>query len=354
LDDYAPLRDLKPELLEDNHFFPIKPGQMFAKGDPLGVSGRGFQGANYYVAPNPDYGATFTFYLKEELKTKKGERQRKDRQLQGAGKDAPYPSWEDLKAEDREVAPSRWLTIRDSAGNVVRKLPTTTGKGLVRTTWDMRHAGTGGGGRRRGGGGPGPLAIPGTYTVEISQMVDGEVTPVLAATSFEIQPLNFGSTSEPDRQAILEFSRQVGKLSNAVSAATQLASEASERLAAVEALVFSAAEVDPELWKEIRALQVQLLDIQEKFSGDPTRTRRNEDGMPGLQSRLGNALMGALGSTSGPTGTHRRQFEIAGAEFEAVSGELRKLLDTEIPALLQKFDGLGAPWTPGRPIPDWK
>jgi hypothetical protein len=94
--------------------------------------------------------------------------------------------------------------------------------------------------------------------------------------------------------------------------------------------------------------------VQEKFTGDPTRTKRNEDAMPGLQNRLSNAMMGAMGSTTGPTGTHRRQYEIAGEEFDAVLVELNKLLSTDIPALLKRFDALGAPWTPGRPIPSWR
>ncbi len=353
LDDYSPLRDIKPELLEANKMFPIKKGLMYQTVSKMGVSGRAFQGSNFYTAPNPEYGVTFTFHLKDELKTKKSQRVKADREGAKAGKDTPYPSWEDLKKEDREVAASRWLTIRDTAGNVVRKIPTSTERGMTRVNWDYRHAGPSGG-RRRGGGGGGPVAVPGKYTVEVSQMVDGEVTELIAKTEFEIEPLTFGDTTEIDRTAIREFAKKVYKLANAVNAATELANEASERLEAIEGLTKSAAEADPTLWKEIRGLQVRLMDVKEKFTGDPTRTKRNEDAMPGLQNRLSNAMMGAMGSTTGPTGTHRRQYEIAGEEFDAALVELNKLLDTDIPAMLKRFDAKGAPWTPGRPIPSWR
>ncbi|HMO13447.1 MAG TPA: hypothetical protein PKD64_02475 [Pirellulaceae bacterium] len=353
LDDYSALRELSPELLETNHMFPIRKSWMYQVVTTLGVPGRAFQGTNFYTAPNPDFGTTFTFHIKDELKTIKSERQRKDRQLNAAGKDVPYPSWEELKAEDREVEPTRWLTIRDSAGNVVRRLPTSTGKGIVRAQWDFRHAGAAGGGRRRGGG-SGPIALPGTYTVELSQMVDGVITDLIGQTEFQIEPLTFSDTSEPDRQAILEFCQRVLKLGNAVTAATQLASDATDQLSAAEALTRTAAEVDPSIWRRIRDLQLRLLDVQEKFTGDPTRTRRNEDAMPGLQSRLATAMMGAMGSTTGPTGTHERQYVIAGEEFEATLAELNQLLQQEIPDLLRDLDAAGAPWTPGRPIPDWK
>jgi photosystem II stability/assembly factor-like uncharacterized protein len=355
LDNYAALREIKPELLEANQMFPIKKGLMFQTVSKMGVSGRGFQGANFYTAPNPEYGVTFTFHLKEELKTKKSQREKSDREGAKAGKDTPYPSWEELKNEDREVAGTRWLTIRDAAGVIVRKLPTSSGRGIVRATWDYRHAGSGGGGRRRrGGGGGGPVAVPGKYTVEVAQMVDGEVTELIAKTEFEIEPLTFGDTTEINRVAIRDFAKQVYKLANAVNAASEFASEASDRLDALEGLTKSASEVDLNLWKEIRALQVRLQDVQEKFTGDPTRTKRSEDAMPGLQNRLGNAMMGAMGSTAGPTGTHRRQYEIAGEEFDAALVDLNKLLDVDIPAVLKRFDTLGAPWTPGRPIPSWR
>lgn len=355
LDDYSPLRDLKPEILDANHVFPIKKGEMYQVVSVMGVNGRGFQGANFYTAPNPEYGVTFTFHFKEELRSKKSQRERKDRELKSSGRDVPYPAWDALKAEDREVAPSRWLTIRDMEGKVVRKIQTTTGKGMTRVNWDFRHAGSGGGGgRRRGGGSSGPIAVPGKYTVEVSQMVEGTITEVVPKAEFVIEPITFGDTTEINRQAIMEFSKQAFKLANAVNAANQLATEASDRLAAMESLTATAAEVDPALWNEIRALQVRLLDIQEKFAGDPTRTKRNEDAMPGLQRRLSTAIMGAMSSTEGPTGTHRRQYEIAGEEYETVLVELRKLLDEDMPAISKKFDELGAPWTPGRPIPAWK
>ena len=354
LDDYSPLRAIKPELLETNAIFPIKKGLMFQSVNPMGVSGRGFQGANFYTAPNPEYGVAFTFHLKEELKTRTSKREKSDQEGAKAGKDTPYPSWDELKLEDREVPPSRWLTIRDTSGAVVRKIPTSIDRGIVRTHWDYRHAGPNGGTRRRRAGGSGPVAIPGKYTVEVSQMLDGEVTELIPKTEFEIEPLTFGDTTEINRVAILDFAKKVYKLANAVNAATELTNEAIERLEAIEGLTKSSVEADPSMWKDIRALQLRLIDVQEIFAGDPTRTKRNEGAMPGLQSRLSNAMMGAIGSTTGPTGTHRKQYEVAGQEFDGALVELNKLLGTDIPALLNRLDSLGAPWTPGRAIPNWR
>lgn len=345
LDDYSPLRDLTPELLEGNHMFPIKTGQMYREVTPLGSGSRGFQGANYFAAPNPAFGVTFTYYLSESLKTAKSERLSADAKLKAAGKDVPYPAWDVFKAEDREVAPRRWLEIHSADGDLVRKISISNSKGMSRTQWDFRTAI---GGRR------GAIAVPGTYTVSVWQMVDGEVSQILEPSEFEIEPLMFDETAEPDREAIVEFSREAAKLSNAVSAATTLIDDASNHLAAIERLTQSSIEVDASLWKDIRQLQIRLLDLREKFTGDRTRSARNEDSMPGLQGRLNNAMFGAMGSSLGPTGTHRRQFEIAGQEYRELSSELKKLLSTDIPKMLKKMDELGAPWTPGRKLPDWE
>ncbi len=352
LDDYAPLRHVNNDLLETNRWFDIKPGKMYQPVAPLALGGRAFQGANFYIAPNPDFGTTFTFHVKEAVESKKAQRQKKDREMNAAGKDVPYPSWEDLKAEDRESPPQRWLTIRDAQGAVVRRIPVGTGKGIQRATWDFRLAGRGGGGRR-GGGGPGPVAVPGKYTVELSQIVEGEITELIGPSEFVIEPLGFVDITDEKRAEILAFCQQVSDLANAVNAAAQIAAEAQQQLDALDGLTLSAAEVDPALKNEIRALKMRLLDVQEKFTGDPTRTRRNEDALPGLQSRLNTAMFGAMGSTLGPTGTHRRQFEIAGEQYQAVIGELRQIVESDVPALFERFDQTRAPWTPGRKLPDW-
>ena len=51
-----------------------------------------------------------------------------------------YPSWDSLRVEDREEAPSILLTVTDAQGNLVRRLTGPTSAGLQRVTWDLRYA----------------------------------------------------------------------------------------------------------------------------------------------------------------------------------------------------------------------
>lgn len=345
LDDYSPLRGVNEELLTKDAMMPIKKGMIYGMAAPLAGGGRAFQGANFYIAPNPAYGVTFTYHLKDSLKTKKSERQSKDRKLAAAGKDSPYPTWEEFKAEDREVAPRVELNIRDGNGTLVARVNGSTSKGLHRATWNLRHSGG-----RRGG----PLAIPGTYTVDVTKTVDGETTELIAATEFEIEPLTFADTSEVDREATMEFVKQAQALSQSVQGATSVAAQVQEQLDAIKAVLRTSVKLDASLENEVRTLELQLLDIREAFDGDPTKPRRNEPAAPGINSRIRTMMAGAMGSTEGPTGTHRRQYEIAAEQFQNVLGELENLADNLMPQLNMKLDAAGAPWTPGRKIPSFK
>lgn len=355
LDNYAPMRELSQEMIDQPaKLFPIKKGQMFIQSAPLAMGGRAFQGANFFTAPNPPYGVTFTLYLKEGLKTKKQTRKENESKQARAKQDTPYPSWDELRAEEEEDPPRIVLAIRDSAGQVVNTVDAGTGSGLQRLVWNYRYPATGGGGGRRGGGGLGPLALPGKYTVNVTQIVGGEVKELIAATEFEIEPLAWASIEEPNRQSILDFCRQAAKLQNAVVAANQIIAESDERLDAIQQTVKSNPQLDRALYEEARQLKLRLGKVRVKFDGDPIIARNNEPVYPGINSRLQGMVFASFTASTGPTGTHRKLYDIASQEFEEVLGELRQLVDTDLATLNQKLDASQAPWTPGRKIPDWK
>jgi hypothetical protein len=47
----------------------------------------------------------------------------------------------------------------------------------------------------------------------------------------------------------------------------------------------------------------------------------------------------------------RPKSSLAAEEFAVVEPELRQLLEVELPALEEKMEAAGVPWTPGRPLP---
>ena len=99
LDDYSPLRSVNAEMLaQEAHLFPAKPAYLY---QPKDVTG-GSMGSSYYAAPNPDFGANFTYYLKEGSTSLKEER--KEREQAAGDGDIAFPGWEALDAERNEVA----------------------------------------------------------------------------------------------------------------------------------------------------------------------------------------------------------------------------------------------------------
>ena len=140
LDDYSPMRYLSTETLKkEAEIFPIKDAQMFIPANPFGFRGVGFQGASFYAAPNPEVGAVFTYYMKDEIKSLKEKRRKTEKEKLKKGEDIKYPPYETLKKEQEEPDSYILFTITDEQGNVVRKIKTAPKKGVNRIVWDFRY-----------------------------------------------------------------------------------------------------------------------------------------------------------------------------------------------------------------------
>jgi photosystem II stability/assembly factor-like uncharacterized protein len=140
LDDYTPLRTLKPGDFQQSAFIsPVRNSWMYVESMPLGLRNKGFQGESYWSAPNPKPGAVFTYYLKDDLKTLKEKRQEAEKQKIKIGDPVYYPSLDTLRLEDIQPAPYLLFTITNEAGNVVRRLKAPAKKGINRISWDFRN-----------------------------------------------------------------------------------------------------------------------------------------------------------------------------------------------------------------------
>ncbi|MGH7540209.1 MAG: WD40/YVTN/BNR-like repeat-containing protein [Gemmatimonadota bacterium] len=365
LDDYTPLRELTRNreqiMASDGHLFPVETGLMFVE-----TSGQpGSQGASFYAADNPPFGATFSYYVGETLRTLEAERQREERRRAERGEDTPYPPWDSLKAEDREEEPAVWLTIRDVDGNVVNHVEGSTSRGVHRATWNFRYPGyrpiTGGGGGGFGGddddddspSGLGPAVVPGEYTVALYRRTRDETAELVAPVRFTVEPIGQHAIPPQDRAQVLAFQRQTGALQRAVMGTAEAAEAAAERLELIKRAVEETPAADRALRDEARRLELRLTDLREALNGDPTRARRAEPAMPGIIDRVNQVVFGHWRVTHGPTATHRRQYEIAAEQFTEVHDDLRQLIETDLPALEERLEAAGAPWTPGRGVPSW-
>ncbi len=359
LDDYSPLRGLGAEALEaEAILFPAKDVWMFNESFPLGEPGKSFQGDAFFTAPNPPNGAVFTYYLKEEVKTRKKKRQESEKELVKAEEKIPMPTWEELRAEDREEEPAMLLTVTDAEGHVIRHLTGPAKAGIHRISWDLRFPSPEPASLEPPRSGPfttpprGPRVVPDTYTVQLSKRVDGAVTPLGEPRSFAVKPLENVTLPAEDREALLAFQRKTARLQRAVLGAAEVASSTEDRLALIKKALDGTAGADPELATRARDLESRLWSIRDRLMGDHVKRRRSEPTLPSILNRVGRATRG-WGSSSAATTTSQQSYEAAAAAFEEVLEELRVLVEEDLAALEADMEAAGAPWTPGR-LPRWE
>jgi len=362
LDDYSPLRDVSLEQLESEAtLFPVKDALAYIERAPLGLKGKSMQGDSYYTAPNPPFGAIFTYHLKEELKTRKKIRQEDEKKAKEEGESISYPDWDALRAEAREEDPAILLTVSDPDGNVVRRVAAPAGKGFHRVAWDLRYPAPD----------PtkldpyptdnpffdapkGPMAAPGEYSVTLATVVDGETAVLGGAESFSVVPLGMRSLPEPDHGELLAFQKKTARLQRAVLGASRTAGEAQERLDHVKAALHDTAGSTRagEMLDEARALENRLKDLRLVLFGDPVIGSHSEPTPPAITDRVGRVVYGNWFATSAPTKTHRDNYRIASEEFTEFLPRLRAMVE-DLENLEDRMEAAGSPWTPGR-FPRWQ
>src|SRR5262245_38393768 len=361
LDDYSPLRKLKTADLERvASLYPVPQANMYIPATPLGLRDKSFQGESFYVAPNPAFGATFTYYLRNEIKSRKKVRQEKEKALAKKGGDVYYPSWDSLRAEDREEDPGVMLIVSDETGQVVRRIGASTSAGFHRVSWDLRFPASSPVNLSAGGDDDpfsdpptGPLAAPGTYKVQLATRIEGVLKPMGEPVAFKCAPLGEPTLPVADRAATLEFEKKTARLQRAVMGAVAAGREGQSRLNYIKKGLDDTPGADPALMDSARALERRLTTIMTALNGDATIRRRNEPTPPSISEDMFTAVFGQWTQTYGPTATHRRCYENAATRFEPVLADLRQLIEVDLTRLQRSADLAGTPWTPGR-VPEWK
>jgi photosystem II stability/assembly factor-like uncharacterized protein len=357
LDDYTPLRHINKEIMDSRaRIFPVKDALMFIE-----TGGKYGQGSSYYAAPNPAFGATFTYWMKETPKTLREIRKEKEKELFGKGEPIPQPSEAELRAEENEIAPYLRFTITDEAGNVVRRLYSRPSKGVNRINWDLRYAATWPVGKREGrfdpfnGGGAGLFVMPGKYNVSLEMVAGGQTEALAGPVSFNAVPLNNTTLPAPDRRELVAFQQKVAELTRVVRGTETYAEELSVKLTTMMQAVHQTPGASPELKADIHKVSLQLDNILFTFNGKTPKASREENPpapVP-LNDRLGNLIYAFYGTTSAPTSTMKRSYDIIREEFPALYNQIKLLSEKDIPALEARMEDAGVPMTPGR-LPEWK
>jgi hypothetical protein len=358
LDDYSLLRGLKPESLQkEATLFAVRDALLFVPTRQYGLRGKAFLGESFYAAENAPFGATFTYYLKEEIKTKKQQRLAAEKKAE-----APrYPTKDELRAEAEEEAPAILLTVADADGHEVRTLTGPVSAGFHRISWDLRDpaallprprppdaeddvfAPPPGG----------PLVMPGRYSVTLSKRVGGQVTKLAGPAEFAVAPEGANAMDVAALKELREFQAKLAKLQRAVSGTLSAANDLAARLDQLRRAVDQTPGAKAEWASKVRDLERRTREVLRALRGDVALRARNENTPTSISERVEYAVDASRLSLARPTATQREAYRIAGEEFAAELAKLRQIIKDELPELEKAMEAAGAPWTPGR-LPEWK
>ena len=356
-DDISVFRGIsKNQLQSEGTLFPVRKAWWYVKRPRLSFNDpwngpKGSQGDGYFVAPNPPFGAVFTYHLGKGFETKKAKRQAEEKLAISKKKSVGFPGWDVVETERREVDPKIIFEVKNSEGDVVRRLNGPVTKGFHRVAWDLRY--------------PSPnavtkdnpskissgfLASPGNYTVTMYVQQDGKLKRLSKSQPFEVVPLRDGALPTKSHGEIADFWRDY---ENAVRQGSQLQISVSNALKQVNgmqtALDRSNAEVG-DMDRLLHEIRKSLLDMDASLNGNPSRMGPGEKTTPNIGSRLFVIQRIIEHSTYGPTETGLETLYLVQqniVDLQAQLAENKKDLDQ----MSRRLAKSGAPWVEGNPPP---
>ena len=361
LDDITPLRQMKAESTEQAAAtFKVKDALLYVERHPLGEPKKGFQGDAFYTAENPPYGAVFTAYLKDKIKTKKEKRQDAEKDAAKKNVTLPYPSHDELRAEVQEAKPELYFVVYDESGAPIRRVEGSTDSGFQRAAWDLRypasrvheHSGDEADDDFPDTADLGPLVLTGNYSVRVFSRVGGVETEVAGVQSFKVVTEGMSGMTGGDRATQEEFLRKVARLYRAVYGAQHTAEELASRLKSIREALRETPAAEKQLGAVADVIEQRDREILRALRGDVEVARRSEAVPSSIGDRVNSIMDGERFSLAKPTASHVESYNIAAGEFADQLAKLHTLVDVDLAKLEKDLEAAGAPWTPGR-VPEW-
>ena len=351
-DDYSLLRQVSEEQLkQESTLFPVKSAWWYLQRNLLGSSEKASMGSGFYTAKNPPFGSVFNYYLKDGLSSLKDQRKKREKKAIKDKKSVAFDSWEQVEKERLEPKPTVWLTVKDSNGNVVRRIEGPAKKGFNQAVWDLRFP------SRSAIDNPkdesqGMMVAPGQYSVTLTEHVNGQYRQLSEPQSFEVKRLRSGTLQGAEPQETVAFWQELSEFQGQVSAANKALSTAVKRTEQLR-LALSRTTTEPgQLDQSLHSITKALHKLDVQLNGVGSKEEIGEKGHMTIGDRIGAAMIGTGLSTYGPTPTHKRSLAIGQQEFAQFKATLNDLLTKQIPDFEKQLQKAGGPWVSGGTLPE--
>ena len=341
LDDITPLREfVTSKAGSEAVLFPVKKAYWYVQKD--GVYG---QGDASYAAKNPPFGAVFNYYLPDSLPSIKDIRTVREK------KDKSFPGWDALEQERRQEGPELILTVRDDQDRLVRTITGTNKKGFNQVSWNLTYPDKSGELLKKKVVSEWERAefmvTPGAYSVELSKRENGIVTNLGKPQSFEVVSLRDGALPRASYDKIDAFRDSYFEFKEDLTAAKQVLSRDMKVVGSMKTALDKAERSSADLAKKIEKTRIDLLDLDERLTGNKTKAEIGEQSKPTPESADGVARSALSSSTHGPTGTHKATLQLAKERLNMIKSELKQIDEMIIPGLIKELNEAGAPWVEG-------
>ena len=355
LDDYSSLRNIsETNLSKEAMIMPVRDAWSFEYSYPLGLPKQGFQGNDYYLGENLGHEALIYFYIKDKIIASKDARKKEDDRLEKAGKDTPYPTYDQLAKERDDEKSMRYLLIKDQAGNLVRKYSIAPSQaGLQRISWNLRSMDK----EPASNGEPsfynpfnspteGPLVAPGKYTVSLATWQNGEMKSIGNSESIVVKSLDPHALPSKDAAAVAQFKQRVEDDQRVQTATSSAIGDALSELGEIRKTIAKMETPDESWMPDIIKIENSLKALNRQLSGDPLKVQLDMDPSPSLTDRLNKIAGEGKYSSADPTGSHMMSLKIAEEELAPIVTQLSVILEKDMPALRLRLQQAGAPYTP--------
>lgn len=340
LDDITPIRNFTSSMLsKEATMFPIKDAYWYRQASRVGS-----QGDAEYKAPNAPFGARFTYYMSDKVKSLKDARKKREK------KNADFPGWEALEKETNQEKPQVLLIIKDANGQVVNTVRGTNKKGFNRVNWRLNYPNKRGerlSGRGDGIGTGFVMVTPGTYTVTLVKRVDGTTTTLQGPKEFKVVPLYDGALPRKSFDDMNQFREQVFAFQQDLTATNMMMNQQMQKISAMKRAANKTTAPNDALLQDINTARLELLAIQKELRGDRVKGEVGEKSDPTANN--GSSISWrAFGNTYGPTGTHKEFLNRVKSQLRKVKAKLKKVSENTLPNIERRLQQAGAPWIEGQ------
>ncbi len=349
LDDYSVLREVtEAKLKQEAALFSTRKAWWYIPRSHLSFdSEKGAQGASHYVAPNPEFGAVFTYYLKEGLKTDEEKRKESEKPLNTSKRNINFGGYDAMDAEMNQLKPQVWVTIKNTDGKVIRRIAGETGAGFHRVAWDLRYPvldavildQT----PSPFGEPQGFLAQPGKYTAQLSKTIDGVSTDLTEPIKFDVVPLREGALKGASHEVVSNFLRGYETVSSQLSQVNINFNNLEKRLNAIDKAIKNSQTSPGNFDKQYHDLRENFNSLGNDLNGNSAKLQVGEKAKPTLGERLFAMYRGISNSTYGPTDTHKETMAIVKEEINEIKPQLEQL-ENQADRLVKDLQAAGAPW----------